>query len=70
MEKRALGLILTLIGVVALIISAWTFVNHNGNTYNVKVIVACGILGLVFFVSGIGLVRSTKDTIRNDEHVS
>ena len=58
------------IGIVALIFGAFTFINHTGNVYNIKVIATCGILGLIFFLSGIGLVRSTKDTLKNDEHVS
>ena len=70
MEKRAIGVILTLLGIIALIWGGVTFVNQTGNTYNVKVIVTCGILGIVFFFAGIGLVRSTKDTLKNDEHVS
>ena len=70
MEKRVIGVILTLLGAVALIYGAWNFVNHNGNVYNVKVIVTSGILGIVFFLAGIGLVRSTKDVVKNNEHVS
>ena len=70
MEKRAIGLILTLLGVIALIFGAVTFVNHTGNVYNLKVIITCGILGVIFFFAGIGLVRGTKDTLKNDERVS
>jgi len=70
MEKRALGMILTLLGIAGLIIAAYNFINHAGNVYNVKVITTCIILGAIFFFAGIGLIRSTKDTLRNDEHVS
>lgn len=63
-------MILTLLGVIALIFGAVTFVNHSGNTYNMKVIVTCGILGVIFFFAGIGLVRSTTDVMKKDEHVS
>jgi len=70
MEKRGIGLLLTILGIVALIWGGVTFVNHSGNVYNIKVITTCGILGVVFFFAGIGLIRSTKDTIKNDEHVS
>ena len=70
MEKRAIGMILTLLGVAGLIVAAFNFINHSGNVYNVKVITTCIILGAIFFFSGIGLIRSTKDTLRNDEHVS
>ena len=70
MEKRALGLILTLLGIAGLIIAAYNFINHSGNVYNVKVIITCCLLGIVFFFAGIGLIRSTKDTLSNNEHVS
>ena len=70
MEKRAIGFILTLLGVLALIFGAFTFINHTGNVYNLKVIITCGVLGVLFFFAGIGLVRSTKDTLKNDERVS
>ncbi len=70
MEKRAIGMILTLLGVIALIFGAVTFVNHSGNTYNLKVIITCGILGIIFFMAGISLVRGTTDVMKKDEHVS
>ena len=70
MEKRVLGIILTLLGAVALIIGGYLFINHSGNTYNVKVIVTCSLLGVLFFFAGIGIVRSTKDTLKSDERVS
>jgi len=44
---------------------------NNGNSdYNVKSIVMYGVLGLIFFMAGIGLIRSTKDVAKNNEHVS
>lgn len=70
MEKRAMGLILTLLGVLALVYGAYHFVNHSGGVYNLKVIITSGILGFIFFFAGIGLVRSTKDTLKNNERVS
>lgn len=70
MEKRVIGVILTLLGVVMLIIGAINFVNHTGNYYNLKVIITCSILGILFFFAGIGMIRSTKDTLKNDEHIS
>ena len=70
MEKRVIGVILTIIGVIALIMGAYNFINHSGNTYDMKVIATYGILGLIFFFSGIGLIRSTKDIVKNDEHIS
>ena len=70
MEKRAIGMILTLLGVMGLIYGAITFVNHSGNTYNIKVIVTTLILGLIFFFAGIGLIRGTTDVMKKDEHIS
>jgi len=70
MEKRIIGIILTLLGCIALIIGGFTFINHTGNSYNLKVIFTSGILGLIFFSAGIGIVRNTKDTLKNDERVS
>ena len=63
-------MILTLLGIIGLIWAAITFVNHSGNTYNVKVIVTSGLLGIIFFFAGISLVRGTTDVLRKDEHVS
>lgn len=70
MEKRAIGMILTLLGIIGLIYEAITFVSHSGGTYNIKVIVTTLILGLIFFFSGIGLIRGTTDVMKKDEHIS
>jgi len=70
MEKRIFGIILTLLGIVGLIMAAVSFVNTGGNTRDIKQIAVYGILGAIFFFAGIGLVRTTKDVINNDEHVS
>ena len=60
--KRIFGAILTVLGICGLIYAAVLFVNTSGNqTRDVKALVIYGILGLIFFVSGIGLVRTTKD---------
>ena len=60
MEKRVIGIILTLLGVVGLIMAAVNFMN-GGGTKTVKEVIIYGILGAIFFFAGIGLVRSTKD---------
>ena len=65
-----MGVVLTILGIVALVWGAVTFVNHSGGAYNIKVIVTSSILGVVFFFAGIGLIRGTKDTLKNDEHIS
>ena len=59
--KRIFGAILTILGIVGLIYAAYLFVNSGETTQNIKMLATYGILGLVFFISGIILVRTTKD---------
>ncbi len=59
--KRIFGAILTVLGIGALLYAAIMFVNTNAGAHNVKVLVTFGILGLIFFISGVSLVRTTKD---------
>lgn len=70
MEKRVIGVILTILGIIGLIMAATNFVNNSDSTYNMKAIAMYGILGLIFFFAGIGLIRSTKDVSKNNEHVN
>jgi Na+-transporting NADH:ubiquinone oxidoreductase subunit NqrE len=60
MEKRVLGIILSLIGVAGLIIAGVNFMNGN-DTRDIKQIVVYGVLGAIFFFAGIGLIRNTRD---------
>jgi len=51
--------------------AAVSFVSHSATSnYDIKAISMYGILGLIFFFAGIGLVRSTKDVVKNDERIS
>lgn len=59
--KRIFGAILTLLGIAGLIYAAVLFVNTGGNTRDIKALVIYGLLGFTFFISGIGLIRTTKD---------
>ena len=59
--KRIFGAVLTILGIGGLIYTAILFVNTSGGMHNIKALVIYGILGLIFFVAGIGLVRTTKD---------
>jgi uncharacterized membrane protein len=59
--KRIFGAVLTVLGIVGLIYAAVLFVNTKGGTRDVKALITYGILGLIFFISGIGLVKITKD---------
>lgn len=62
--KRIFGVILTVLGIVGLIYAAFEFVNTTGSNRQVKILIVYGILGAIFFFTGIGLVRSTKDDSR------
>ena len=61
MEKRVLGIILSLLGAVGLIMAGVRFMNGGGGTRNIKEIVIYGLLGAVFFFAGIGLIKNTSD---------
>ncbi len=56
--KRTFGTILTILGIIGLIYTAINFAQGSGETRN---LIVWGILGIVFFVSGIGLIKTTKD---------
>ena len=60
MEKRVLGIILSLVGVIGLIMAGVNFMNGSG-TRDLKQIVVYGVLGAIFFFAGIGLIRNTRD---------
>ena len=59
--KRIFGTILTLLGIVGLIYTAIVFANTSGSTRDIRILITYCVLGLVFFSSGISLVRATKD---------
>ena len=59
--KRIFGAILTILGIVSLIYAAQVFLSATENTRDIRTLVIYGILGLLFFVSGISLVKTTKD---------
>lgn len=61
MEKRVLGIILSLLGVVGLIYAGISFLNGGADTKSIKTITFAGVLGAIFFIAGIGLIRNTKD---------
>ena len=61
MEKRVLGIILSLLGVGGLIYAGFIFMSGGGGERNIKGIIFAGVIGAIFFFSGIGLIRSTQD---------
>ncbi|KMQ68618.1 hypothetical protein ACM39_08970 [Chryseobacterium sp. FH2] len=56
--KRTFGTILTVLGIAGLIYTGYELINKNSAYTTLAVI---GVLGLIFFSSGIGLVKNTKD---------
>lgn len=61
MEKRIIGIVLTILGIAGLIYAAVAFVQGRTNTHDIKLTIISLILGLIFFGSGIGLIRNTND---------
>lgn len=59
--KRIFGAVLTVLGIGGLIYDAILFVNTSGGTRDIKALVIYSILGIIFFVAGISLIRTTKD---------
>jgi len=59
--KRTFGAILTVLGIAGLIYAAVVFSETSGGERDVKSLIVFGVLGAAFFISGIGLVKSTKD---------
>jgi len=59
--KRIFGALLSVLGIGALIFSAVIFVTASSGANNYKALIIYGGLGLLFFVAGISLVRTTKD---------
>jgi uncharacterized membrane protein len=56
--KRTFGTILTILGIVGLIYAAVGFVQSSEGP---RALIVFGILGIIFFFTGIGLVRNTTD---------
>jgi uncharacterized membrane protein len=61
MEKRVLGISLTILGIIGIIYAGIVFMNGAGGTRNIKAIIFSGLVGAVFFSAGIGLIRNTND---------
>lgn len=59
--KRIFGAILTILGISGLLYAAYLFMNTQASNEDVRGMIIYGVLGIVFFSSGIGLVRATKD---------
>ncbi|WP_423146456.1 hypothetical protein [Rubrolithibacter danxiaensis] len=60
--KRTFGTILTILGIIGLIYAAVGFIQ---NSEGAKELIVYGILGIIFFFTGIGLVRHTQDVAKS-----
>jgi uncharacterized membrane protein len=56
--KRIFGAILTILGIIGLIYTGYGVINRNGDTTTLVVV---GIISILFFFTGVSLVRTTKD---------
>ena len=59
--KRIFGALLTGLGIGGLIYTAVIFANSTDESRDVKSLIIYGVLGIIFFASGISLVRTIKD---------
>jgi uncharacterized membrane protein len=59
--KRTFGTILTILGIVGLIYAAIGFIQGSEGA---KELIVYGVLGIIFFFTGIGLVKNTKDVAK------
>jgi uncharacterized membrane protein len=62
--KRLFGIILTVLGIAGLIYAAIVFMDTNGSGRQVKSLIVYGLLGAIFFFTGVGLIKNTRDDAR------
>jgi len=62
--KRTFGIILTILGIAGLIYAAVLFMNNGSTGRQIKSLIVYGILGAIFFFTGIGLIKGTRDDAR------
>lgn len=62
--KRVFGIILTFLGIAGLIYFAMLFMDAKGTERQIKTLIVYGLLGAIFFFTGIGLIRGTRDDAR------
>ena len=58
--KRTFGAILTVLGIIGLIFTGIGIINHNNGVTTLMVV---GIIAILFFFTGISLIRTTKDEV-------
>jgi hypothetical protein len=62
--KRTFGVILTVLGIGGLIYFATIFMGSKGLQTQIKALIVYGVLGAIFFFTGISLIRTTQDDSR------
>lgn len=62
--KRVFGIILTILGVAGLIYFAIIFMESSGKEQQIKSLIVYGVLGAIFFFTGINLIKTTHDDSR------
>jgi uncharacterized membrane protein len=56
--KRTFGTILTILGIIGLIYAGYGFAQKSEGT---RQLIVFGVIGVIFFFSGMTLIRNTKD---------
>ena len=59
--KNVFGAILTTLGIASLTYAAFLFSGSTPGTYEVRSSIIFAVLGLIFFIAGIGLIRAIGD---------
>lgn len=54
-------MLLTLLGIAGIIYGGWQFIHGATGARNIKTIIFCFGVGVLFFFGGIGLIRNTSD---------
>ena len=61
-EKRLFGIIITIMGITGLILATYNLAQSNTATnHRIMSVAIYGIQGILFFFTGIGLIRNTQD---------
>jgi uncharacterized membrane protein len=59
--KRTFGAVLTVLGIIGLIYTGINIINHSGGVTALTVV---GIIAVIFFFTGVSLIRTTTDEVR------
>ncbi len=57
-QKRTFGAVLTILGIIGLIYTGASVIQKSGA---VTTMIVVGIIAIIFFFTGVGLVRNTQD---------